>query len=185
MPHSDDDDSSSSDESSSALSTRASVLYLRWATTCGSCPAAAVAAHSRPCACGARALISGGGEAARATHSSCSLVPTPSRAVATGERPLLVTMTTSTTAAMISLAQSLGLYSLAWAGVFGLFRLTLWSRSHDLCNRMVSVVHAVVSIVLCSRALDLSDPFKGLGGPNTPEQVQRPPTQLADAQQPR
>ena len=66
-------------------------------------------------------------------------------------------------------------YVLGWTAMFFASRFIFRKFSADFANRFVSIVHAIVAFVLSCRAVNWADPFGGVGGPNTPEQVWRPP----------
>lgn len=72
-------------------------------------------------------------------------------------------------------------YIVAWTLLFMVSRFVLFRKtSADFANRVVSIVHALLAIVLSYLALDVKDPFKNIGGPNSPAQA-RPPKRIMTA----
>eukprot|EP00899_Mesostigma_viride_P015592 jgi/Mesvir1/24033/Mv10771-RA.1 len=65
-----------------------------------------------------------------------------------------------------------GQYMLLFSLCFCLCRLLLRERSHGFVNRVVSIIHAIISCVLaCLSVEDWSDLFGGIGGPNNAAQL--------------
>ena len=63
-------------------------------------------------------------------------------------------------------------YIAAWTALFFVSRFVLFRRfSADFANRVVSIIHALLAIVLSWGAVNWSDPLGNVGGPNSPEQV--------------
>ena len=63
-------------------------------------------------------------------------------------------------------------YILLWSALFFVCRFVLFrGKSADFANRIVSLIHALVAIVLSCRAVNWNDPLGNVGGPNSPEQA--------------
>lgn len=63
-------------------------------------------------------------------------------------------------------------YVVAWSLLFMVSRFVLFRKlSADFSNRVVSIIHALVAIVLSYKALDMKDPFGNIGGANTGAQA--------------
>ena len=63
-------------------------------------------------------------------------------------------------------------YVLAWSALFFACRFVFFrGRSADFANRVVSIVHALLAIVLSARSVNWKDPLGNVGGPNSPEQA--------------
>ncbi|KAH9292313.1 hypothetical protein KI387_042499 [Taxus chinensis] len=60
----------------------------------------------------------------------------------------------------------------AWTATFFGVRKTLWKRSFDFCNRVVSLIHVAVALWLCSVSIqDWRHPLHPLASPATPSQI--------------
>lgn len=63
-------------------------------------------------------------------------------------------------------------YMMAWSALYMLTRFVVFRKcSADFANRIVSILHALVAIVLSYLAIDQKDPFGNIGGANTAAQV--------------
>ncbi len=62
-----------------------------------------------------------------------------------------------------------------WSLAYVVSRLLCPRRSKDFCNRLVSMLHVALSLLLCGISVrDWSHPLDGIGGPSTFPQVSGP-----------
>lgn len=63
-------------------------------------------------------------------------------------------------------------FVVAWTFLYLVVKGVVFNKySADFANRVVSIIHALLAIFLCYKALDMRDPFGGIGAPNTEAQA--------------
>lgn len=61
--------------------------------------------------------------------------------------------------------------TIAWSALYLVSVVVLPHQSKDFCNRVISIIHALLALYLTALAVDWSSPYSGLGEKTTPAEV--------------